>query len=222
MNALLLDAEVLRLYGLLEHAIAAERERQVTVEGFTAEHDAGHEPELRAAASCYEFQAKVLMLTPKVVLPLAPPSWPWDAQWWKPVVDVDGNLIKAGALKLAAADEEKAAALRVNGPVVEDVTIDDISFALRTATIGAHCMSPGFTAWVRTSIGWTTGTEMLPSSVLAERIWKRNYGPGSERRLVTTVEQPVDVYELDVPPRFPVDVCPSCFLERPCPCQDGL
>lgn len=32
------------------------------------------------------------------------PNWPWDVSWWKPTPDVEGNLVKAGALIAAELD----------------------------------------------------------------------------------------------------------------------
>lgn len=86
--------------------IAAERERQIAVEGWTPDHDDEHDTgELTAAA--IEYAARAYALTH-----LgggnhdAPPSalWPWDASWWKPGADPIANLVKAGALVAAEID----------------------------------------------------------------------------------------------------------------------
>ena len=78
-------------------SIYAERERQIRIEGWTAEHDDAHKHcELRRAAECYEF--------PPVLRPIAggpPRGWPWDLKWWKPSTDRTRELEKAGALFLA-------------------------------------------------------------------------------------------------------------------------
>jgi hypothetical protein len=69
--------------------IAAERSRQVEVEGWTLEHDDAHDSgELADAAACYALGRKM------------PSIWPWAEEWWKPS-DRRRNLIKAGALIVA-------------------------------------------------------------------------------------------------------------------------
>jgi hypothetical protein len=79
--------------------IAAERERQVQLEGFTAEHDNAHDPgELIAAAAAY------------ALLPIAPREfvcnlWPWRQSEFKPSDDDPlRNLVRAGALIAAEID----------------------------------------------------------------------------------------------------------------------
>ena len=95
--------------------IAAERQRQIDVEGWTAAHDDLHEEcELLDAALCYGgvagsqildgdggAEAKEKMLE----------GWPWDRAWWKPSSDPIRNLVKAGALIAAEIDrlQRKAA-----------------------------------------------------------------------------------------------------------------
>lgn len=70
--------------------VLAERQRQISEEGWTPEHDDAHtKRELAAAATCYAS-----------VYPLAASYWPWDLEWWKPT-DHRRNLVKAGALILA-------------------------------------------------------------------------------------------------------------------------
>lgn len=87
--------------------IAAERQRQIEVEGWTPEHDARHRGgELTSAASCY------LWLANKQIkdganpygADIAPNGWPWAASWWKPSDDPLRNLVKAGALIAAEID----------------------------------------------------------------------------------------------------------------------
>ena len=86
---------------LHEHVIlevARERERQMAVEGWTAEHDDTHScGELAEAAACYAAPA------PHGVRPLSvePPNlWPWSREWWKPK-DRRRNLVRACALIVA-------------------------------------------------------------------------------------------------------------------------
>lgn len=78
--------------------IAAERVRQVEVEGWTAEHDAEEHAggDLVEAAIAYLENSD-----PREV----PDCWPWDASWWKPSEeDPIRNLEKAGALIAAEID----------------------------------------------------------------------------------------------------------------------
>lgn len=81
--------------------IAAERRRQVAVEGYDAEHDRNASGNLSRAAACYG--------TPVEYRDFAdPPSlWPWDAEYWKPG-DRRRELVKAGALIAAAIDSMDA------------------------------------------------------------------------------------------------------------------
>lgn len=92
--------------------IVAERERQVTAEGYSPEHDAEHPAgELATAGAIYAVHA----VAPTAV-PTDPPTvlvrtdgaildaqWPWDPEWWKPK-SIDRDLIRAGALIAAELD----------------------------------------------------------------------------------------------------------------------
>ena len=93
--------------------IAAERDRQVNVEGWTDEHDDAHnESELAYAASCYaEFAAHGHMAGLRKLhrKPWPPRNWPFDKSWWKPSLcdDINGRILelaKAGALIAAEID----------------------------------------------------------------------------------------------------------------------
>jgi hypothetical protein len=82
--------------------IAAERERQITAEGWTPEHDDEHAAkELAHAAARYAEQAGIDWGDPPH---RAPYGWPWDEQWWKPTGDAIRDLTKAGALLAAEID----------------------------------------------------------------------------------------------------------------------
>lgn len=89
--------------------IAAERARQVEVEGWTPEHDDEHnQAELVGAGTSYALYARWLLLgKPDFRLTISPmvfwPSW-WDQNWWKPSDDPVRNLVKAGALIAAEID----------------------------------------------------------------------------------------------------------------------
>jgi hypothetical protein len=81
--------------------IAAERERQVSVEGWTPEHDDEHiNGEMRDAAIAYT----------QVCDDRAGECagdwfpWQWDREWWKPSDNPIRNLEKAGALIAAEID----------------------------------------------------------------------------------------------------------------------
>jgi hypothetical protein len=84
--------------------IAAERRRQIEVEGWTPEHDAQRRDEdLARAAVCYA--------RPPIDRPLMagllrlPPDWPWAITEWKPTPDDRiRELAKAGALIAAEID----------------------------------------------------------------------------------------------------------------------
>jgi hypothetical protein len=79
--------------------IAAERERQVTSEGFTPAHDDQWiVNELASAAACYARPD------------LFPLYWSWDWQWWKPK-DRRRNLIRSAALLVAEIERLDRAAL---------------------------------------------------------------------------------------------------------------
>ena len=78
--------------------IAAERQRQINAEGWTAEHDDGHgDHELVWAAICYAKKACIASY-----LPLN--DWPWDDEDWNPAFLPYRNLVKAGALIAAEID----------------------------------------------------------------------------------------------------------------------
>lgn len=90
--------------------IAAERQRQMTKEGFDANHDHEHDRgELLAAAMCYA-SVPLLRLTYKgyaaeaEITEVMATRWPWDEEWWKPDNDAVRNLVKAGALIAAEID----------------------------------------------------------------------------------------------------------------------
>lgn len=74
--------------------IAAERQRQIEVEGWSPEHDDEHtNGELADAAACYAGDKRQFNTA-------APTNWPWSQGWWKPA-DRRRNLVKAGALIVA-------------------------------------------------------------------------------------------------------------------------
>ncbi len=81
-----------------------ERNRQVSEEGWTPEHDDQHvHNEMAKAAACYASFAGLSDYTRSVDL-YAPGSiftaWPWNPSWWKPS-DRRRDLVKAAALLIA-------------------------------------------------------------------------------------------------------------------------
>ena len=86
--------------------IAAERRRQIEVEGWTSEHDDAHQDRSLAAAALAYVQ-HVVQRAWTLALPdnryteePAPDVWPWDEQWWKPK-DPRRDLLRAAALIVA-------------------------------------------------------------------------------------------------------------------------
>lgn len=100
--------------------IAAERLRQIEVEGWTPEHDLMHTPdELEKAAACYTLHTQGLPYKNVPTNSIEPPRggpvipstyisvpymWPWDPKWWKPGPTRERDLEKAGALIAASID----------------------------------------------------------------------------------------------------------------------
>ncbi|HBK4797717.1 TPA: ead/Ea22-like family protein [Klebsiella michiganensis] len=100
--------------------VLAERQRQVTAEGWSSKHDDQYKnTELAFAASCYAFHAAAASWDleddgiPYDSHPV-PKQWPWDPSWWKPT-DARRDLVKAGALILAEIERiDRAAGIKVN------------------------------------------------------------------------------------------------------------
>lgn len=110
--------------------IAAERQRQVDAEGWSSEHDDEYSMgELERAAGWYALNS--ILRGPETLgvadydceanKLFAPKhgcgayQWPWSIEWWKPSEDPRRDLVKAGALILAAIerlDRQALAALK--------------------------------------------------------------------------------------------------------------
>ena len=94
--------------------IAAERRRQVTSEGFRADHDDRHvRNQLALAAMSYV----CVVAAPdeegdESGKPRPCYDWPWSKTWWKPSPDPIRNLVKAGALIAAEIDRLQRKAKR--------------------------------------------------------------------------------------------------------------
>lgn len=84
-------------------SIAAERKRQVEVEGWTPEYDDAHtDGAMSAAATAYAFSA--FTGTSYRAFSAEPIGfWPWNAEWWKPKTPRE-DLVRAGALIAAEID----------------------------------------------------------------------------------------------------------------------
>ena len=81
--------------------IVLERMRQITVEGWTSEHDDEHaEYEMAKAAGCYAWIAGQSDNVRLAFDAQPPPTWPWVKRWWKPK-NRRRDLVKAGAMILA-------------------------------------------------------------------------------------------------------------------------
>lgn len=85
--------------------IAAERKRQIEVEGWDAQHDEDHDMgQLIGAAVTYAAHALEIVSDHEVPGADNEGWWPWEEKWWKPSPDPIRNLVKAGALIAAEID----------------------------------------------------------------------------------------------------------------------
>lgn len=99
--------------------VIAERQRQITAESWTPEHDDEHrDGELARAAACYAMiAARERVLSDGEYAAsrrLLPFNWPWDPAWWKPTTP-RRDLVKAGSLILAEIERIDRAAIQVEG-----------------------------------------------------------------------------------------------------------
>ncbi len=85
--------------------VLAERERQISDEGYSTDQDDTYQKgELSAAAGCYALFA----FDPSKEI--KPPFWPWPVRYWKPKTARE-DLVRAGALILAEIERlDRAAA----------------------------------------------------------------------------------------------------------------
>ena len=90
--------------------INKERQRQINEEGWSKLHDMQHVyGELANAAATYAMEPECREALTRLVydceLDKIPPTWPWDAKWYKPTPnDRIRELVKAGALIAAEID----------------------------------------------------------------------------------------------------------------------
>jgi hypothetical protein len=99
----------------LSHAmrdVIAERQRQITAEGWDAQHDDEHNTgSMAIAAACYAITDELTAQATKLW------RWTgWASQWWKPK-DRRRNLVRAGALILAEIERLDRAAGSATGGV---------------------------------------------------------------------------------------------------------
>lgn len=86
--------------------VLAERQRQVSGEGWTPEHDDAHvRGEMAGAAACYALAGIQHWAREQAISSF----WPWQKVWWKPT-DRRRDLIKATALLLAEVERLDRAA----------------------------------------------------------------------------------------------------------------
>lgn len=107
--------------------VLAERQRQMDVEGWTAEHDDLHmRGELAAAAASYVTNAIIRTrmvgegYSAELIEELSakartPTTWPWSPSWWKPAGGTRRVLVKAAALLLAEIERIDRRAEREGG-----------------------------------------------------------------------------------------------------------
>jgi hypothetical protein len=94
-------------------AVLAERQRQITEEGWTVEDDDEHEPgEMARASAAYALQFWVQVTDAKTAAASGDPEptlprriWPWQKKWWKPDERPRRNAVKSGALMLAEGEK---------------------------------------------------------------------------------------------------------------------
>lgn len=85
--------------------VLAERQRQITAEGWTPEHDDEHcSGELALAAGCYAISGG------NYGKGIVPPIWPWGNDSWKPTYG-RRDLVRAGALIIAEIERIDRAAI---------------------------------------------------------------------------------------------------------------
>jgi hypothetical protein len=102
------------------NAVLAERQRQISDEGWSHSHDDDHDRgELAQAGSVYAgYAAGVHGNDPGFI----PAVWPWEDAWWKPV-DFRRNLVKACALIIAEGERfDRKRKRRPEGSVSQPVS----------------------------------------------------------------------------------------------------
>lgn len=96
--------------------VLAERQRQIEVEGWTADHDDEHnQGELADVAACYALGVYSDRSDAGVPGDI-PPYWPntWDETWWRPK-NRRRNLVRAAALLIAEIERLDRDELKATG-----------------------------------------------------------------------------------------------------------
>lgn len=95
--------------------VLAERQRQISVEGWEPERDDTYRHgELASAAASYAHCAGLQgegATTENAFKAPFVENWPWSEAWWKPSAEPRRNLVKAGALVLAEIERLDRAAI---------------------------------------------------------------------------------------------------------------
>lgn len=95
--------------------VLAERQRQITVEGWGVERDDKYiDCELARAAATY-----TLCTDPGQLKVCDAPVWPWPMHWWKPTT-YRRNLVKAAALLLAEIERVDRASAHAAAPTTKE------------------------------------------------------------------------------------------------------
>lgn len=84
-------------------AVLAERQRQISDEGWSIDHDDEHDlGELARAGAAYAIHAPTHagLNKGKAIFGMAVAVWPWGREWWKPA-DFRRDLVKGAALMIA-------------------------------------------------------------------------------------------------------------------------
>lgn len=97
--------------------VAAERQRQVTEEGWSPAHDDAHEHgQLAKAGGIYALRASLADdETSGWFGEVFARKWPWARKWWKPT-NPRRDLVKAAALILAEIERLDRVAGKIAGP----------------------------------------------------------------------------------------------------------
>ena len=105
--------------------IAAERRRQIEIEGWTPKHDDDHQDGAMAVvATCYAMPPGRLIrrMRPSDEAGI-PTMWPWHPAWWKPK-DRIRDLVRAGALIVA--EIERIQRRQAAGKFTFEGGVDDV------------------------------------------------------------------------------------------------
>lgn len=164
--------------------VLAERQRQVTAEGWTPVHDDEHsDGELALAASCYAYIAAYPDCCGGYKYEQWPKHkfWPWEESWWKPKTP-RRDLIKAGALILAEIERlDRAAMLQAgNSPIIG---IDPASGPEKTVEV-RYVAPPGYVMVPREPTAW-----MLVAGTLVSE-WSEDPG-GMYRAMIAAAPREV-------------------------------